>query len=659
MKKLILLALLGVFTINITAQKAKTRSVGFRYYHLPYAPLHGAVNTYATIIHNTSTKVKLDGYKENNYLVLQGFDKTDPSKAGVVIEFSIYGVQSKADIKTKEITKKVDDKEVKITKYYYYISSKTSAEFKLKYISGQTIKSANFNGGSYLYENESDLYDTNAEALTAFNKNKKALVKNADDSGLELVLEWVKSYLDNNHGYYYTTAYASISTGKGKKHDYSDLDEANELYKTAAVEYGTQGISQGFIDKSNKCIDVWKSAISEFDANNKKARISKKNIDKLYANIAYAYLYMNEFEKARQTVRKALTVGKSEGTEKSYIKKINDREYRYKANEKRKLEASSHVNTNSSTTSSTTTSSTATKTLNKKNNTTTKNNNIVNKKSLTIGAAVAIPIKGINTSYRVKKVSKTYTSSMNEYLETTSFHYNGSSLKYKIKDANKRVDSTAYSYNQGNITETTYYYVKGMGRNWKKDEKKTITYDLINNLVVKKVTRSEELIYKYNGSGGLEALIRKKLLYDNIMYKYTFHFNSNKLSQVKSFRFRDGEWLEEEDMVLNFNHRNYTVKQAEYGTVYELDYRNGPLSRIQKYKNFNVEKEDMSYIFFYDADGNINKQKFKNSFGNTETYEIEYEQDEGNEELFLGTKDWRANTFFHQITFNDFFEADY
>ncbi len=654
MKKIILFALLSFLTINLTAQKARVRSVGFRYYHLPRNPLNGSVTTYATIINNTSTKVKIDAARENTYLVLQGFEKTTPSKAGVIIEFSIFGVQSKVDIKSKEITEKIDDKEVKKTKYYYYISSKTAAEFKLKYVSGQVIKSANFNGGSYLYEKKSGLYDSKVAAAKDFNKNKVALEKNADNAGLELVLEWIKKYLDDNHGYYYTTEYVSISTGKGKKHDYTDLDEALALYKEAAAEYGVQEVSAGFIDKSNKCIEVWKSAISEFDASNKKARISRKNIDELYANIAFAYLYMNEFEKARQTVKQALTVGKADGMEKSYIRQIDEREKRYKANEKRKQEFSASTG---NATNNNTNNNTSDNTVTIEN--TENNNTAIISTGVTMDKAIAVPLKGINPAYRVKTVSKQYKIGMNEYAETTNFYYDGNKLRYKIKDADKRVDSIVYKYNSGFINETCYYYNKGMSKKWLKDEKKAVTYDVINNLVVKKVTRNEELIYKYNGNGGLDALIRKNLLYNNVMYKYTFHFAQNKLAQIKTFRFRNGDWVEEKDQVLNFNNKNFTVQMAEYGTVYELDYRNGPLSRIQKYKNFNVAKEDMSYTFFYDANGNINKQKFKNSYGDNENYEIQYEKGDGNEELFLGTKDWRANTFFHQITFNNFFEASY
>ncbi|MEN8122888.1 MAG: hypothetical protein ABFS35_21290 [Bacteroidota bacterium] len=644
MKKLILLTFLGFLAYNAIAQKAKNRSVEFKYYHLPSNPLRGNVSKYAVIVNNTSTKVKIGNDRIESYLNLQGFEKVAPSNAGVILEFSVYGVQANIDVKTKEVTEKVDDKDVKKTKYYYELTSKTSSKFVLKYKSGQIIKSMDFNGGSYLYSEKSGLYDTKAEVQKLFNSKKVALEKNADDSGLQLVLDEVKKYLDDHHAYYYVAKYESVATGKGKKHDYTELDEAIETYRDAAAEYGVKGVSEGFINKSNECIEVWKSAISEFDANDKKARISKKNIDRFYWNVAVAYLYMNEFDKAVQTLNEAMTVGKSTVSEKYFIGQIKNRKNRYELNEKRKLEFSSSVTSASTNNTST----------NTENNSTNKNNTFAS-----IGKAVFVPSKGINNEYRVKKVSKTYKNGISEYVEITNFYYDGDKLIYKLIDSEKKVDSIAYNYSSGSVNTSQYSYSKAMGKKWIKSNNKDVSYSIINNLVVKKTTRSEELIYKYNETGGLDALIRKKLLYGNIMYKYTFHFIKDKLSQIKTYRFRDGEWVEQEDQILNFNHKNFTIQQSEYGTVYELDYRNGPLSRIQKYKNFNVEKEDMSYLFFYDTNGNINKQKFKNSFGNTEIYDIEYEQKEGNEKLFLGTRDWRANTFFHQITFNDFFEADY
>lgn len=631
MNKLILLSLFALFSLSGIAQKAKNRSVEFKYYHLPSDPLSGAVSKYAVIVNNTSTKVKIGNARIKSYLNLQGFEKITPSSAGVILEFSVYGVQTNVDIETEEVKEKVDDKEVKKTKYYYYISSKTSSKFVLKYKSGTIIKSMNFNGGDFLYTHESGLYDTKAEAQKALNSKKTALLINADDSGLELVLETVKKYLDDHHAYYYLNKYESIATGKGKKYDYTELDEAVEVYKEAAAEYGVKGVSEGFIIKSNECIDVWKSAISEYDANDKKARISKKNIDRFYWNVAVAYFYMNEFDKAVQTLNEAMTVGKSTASEKYFIGQIKNRKNRYKLNEKRKLEANSTITSN----------------LNK---------NIGG----SVGKAVAISLKGINPNFRVKKVTKKYHSGINDYIETTYFYYEGNRLKYKIKNSKSRVDSIVYSYSHNKINEKAYYSVKSKGENWIKDEIKGVTYDILNRLITKRTKRGEELIYKYNSQGGLVALIRHtKNYYDDLMYKYTFHFNNNKLDQIKTFRFFEGEWKEHKDLVLNFNHSNSTVKIADRGFVYKLDYSNGLLLKIQKYNNFNIDKEDLKYIFKYDSNGNIIEQSFKNTYGNVETYEIEYEQKEGNEEMFLGTKDWAINTYFHQITFNEYFEVSY
>ena len=136
------------------------------------------------------------------------------------------------------------------------------------------------------------------------------------------------------------------------------------------------------------------------------------------------------------------------------------------------------------------------------------------------------------------------------------------------------------------------------------------------------------------------------------------HFRRNTLF-VKKFQFFEGEYKEQKDEALVFNYQAKRVNKQTGDNLFKYQKIGNKISRISKFHNFNENKLDLEYIFTYDAHGNIIKQSFKNTYGNMEYYEIQYEQKEGNEEIFLGTKDWVINALFHQITFNNFFEVSY
>lgn len=633
MNKTVLILFLAFIPMSLYAQKAKHRSIGFKYYHLPSEPLLGAAKSFSITVSNTSTKVKVGNGRINKYLVLDGFERVEPQKADVLMQFSIYDVHTNASINSKEVEVKEDDKKVKKTKYFYHVSSETLAKFEMKYKTGQAIKLMSFNGSKYLFEAESGLFNTKKEAQDAFNKNKKALLQNADDSGLEKVLTDIRAFVFDHYAYQYSTVYESIATGKGKKHDYSDLDLALELYRNAAAEYGLKGVSSEFIRISNECIDIWKKAISEYDAGNKKARISRKNIDALYMNISIAYMYMTEFDTAIQAMEAALSVGKSDGYEKAQIRKIKERKKRYELNEKRKLTANTVLVANVTNT---------------------------NPSGTTGMAAPAISLKGINPEYRIKRIVKKYHRGIDDYVDKMEYYYHGNRLSYIIKDTKQRIDSIAYDYNPRHINEQPYYYGKSGPKKWKTEQKYIRTYDITNGLVTKRTKLGEELIYKYNENGGLNALVRNKRdIGGYIMSKYKLTYQNDQLAKAQTFIFYQGDWTEHKDEALIFSNNGTVVNKLKGAKMYRAAMENGNIKKITKYKNFNESKEEFKYIYKYDPNGNIISQSFLNGYGDVETYEIEYEHKPGNEELFLATNDWPIFIYFHQLTFNEFFEVSY
>lgn len=333
MRKTILLFLAIGFLLPIQAQKAKLRNISFNYMHYPLNPLNINVKTYGVNVSNTSTRIKIGGDRERSYFVLEGFEKVSPDQADIMLNFELYGVQTAADILSKEETSKVDGKEVKKTYYYHVVTSTASAKFSIVDKAGKVIYSELMQGKDYENRSQSNLFATKAEAQADYNKNKDGIINSSDNSALDNILSAIKNYINNHYGYYKTTSAATIATGKGKKMDYTDLDQAFEKFQEAANNYNA-GNQEEYNRLAMECIEVWNKVLEEYNPNDKKARISKKNADSFYYNIANAYLYMDEFDTAIEYINKGLAIDNSIFI-KAMIGDIKDRQNRFAKNQER------------------------------------------------------------------------------------------------------------------------------------------------------------------------------------------------------------------------------------------------------------------------------------------------------------------------------------
>jgi hypothetical protein len=334
MKKLFILILaLSVF-FPLMAQKAKVRTARFQYMHYPKNPLPNWVKTYSTETTSTSTRMKVSGEQERTFLVLRGFEKAElGTPADVKLVFELYAVKTSADIQTKEESKKVDDKEVKVTYYFHQVTSEISGKFMIIDKNGTEVYKDVFSGSDFKNVANSDLYKTKSEAQTDYNKRKDAIISSSDNAALEKALSTYKAYMDNNYGYYKANDDALVATGKGKKHNYSDLDAALEKFHQAAEFYNSGNIEK-YKELATECINVWEKALTEYDPNNKKARISKKNADWINFSIASAYLYLDDFDKAIEYMNKGQEIDAGLQS-KSVLADIKDRKYRYEQNKAR------------------------------------------------------------------------------------------------------------------------------------------------------------------------------------------------------------------------------------------------------------------------------------------------------------------------------------
>jgi len=337
MKKVLVLFFAMLVILPSVAQKAKVRSARFKYIHYPKNPLPLWVKTYSVEVTNTSTRLKVGSDRISEYLTLQGFKEAETGTvADVKLVFELHGVQTSADIHTKEETKKEDDKEVKVTYYYHQVISKVAGKFTIIDKNGKEVSKDIFNGKDFENVSKSGLFKTRKEAQADYNKRKNGIISSSDNTALDNALSTFKGSMDKNFGYYMANDDAIVATGKGKKHDYSDLDAALEKFTEAANYYNSED-QEKYNELAKECIKIWETALEEFDLKNKKARISKKNADWLYLSMASAYLYMNEFDKAIECMNKGQEID-SGLQSKSILANIKDRKYCFQKNQEREQE---------------------------------------------------------------------------------------------------------------------------------------------------------------------------------------------------------------------------------------------------------------------------------------------------------------------------------
>jgi tetratricopeptide (TPR) repeat protein len=334
MKKTILLFLSICVLFTIQAQKAKLKNASITYMHYPSNPLSMDIKTYAVNVTNTSTRIKIGGDRERQYLVLEGFEKVTPDKADIMLNFELYGVQTNADVLTKEETTKVDGKDVKKIYYYHEVVSTASSKFSIVDKAGKIIYTQIMQGKDYENRSQSSYFNTRAEAEADYNKNKDGVINSSDNATVGKILSAIYDYINNNYGYYKVNSSVTIATGKGKDSEYADADEAVVKFEEAVNLYN-MGKQEEYNKIAMECIAIWEKILEEYDPNNKKARISKKNADSFFYNISNAYLYMNEFDKAIEYINKGLEVDNSVFVKMS-INDIKDRQNRYLKNLARK-----------------------------------------------------------------------------------------------------------------------------------------------------------------------------------------------------------------------------------------------------------------------------------------------------------------------------------
>lgn len=145
----------------------------------------------------------------------------------------------------------------------------------------------------------------------------------------------VNGILSDKYGYPTKSRMIEIYTAKDKNHDYSDLVKAYTDAQDGYLMLNGDREKNSAMSKLANAIQQWESTLKESDINNKKARISKKVTGALYANLAEAYSWMDDYSNAQLYANKAINlgVGKFKRHAQNILPFIQGQKARFLANE--------------------------------------------------------------------------------------------------------------------------------------------------------------------------------------------------------------------------------------------------------------------------------------------------------------------------------------
>lgn len=108
----------------------------------------------------------------------------------------------------------------------------------------------------------------------------------------------INLFLKSHYGYNTIPYELPFFDVKDKKQSYPDYHTAMEKTRTAFSVINTN--FDAFSASIKEAISIWEAALKEFDETNKEARINKDVAAGTYLNLATAYTWLNEFDKAQR-----------------------------------------------------------------------------------------------------------------------------------------------------------------------------------------------------------------------------------------------------------------------------------------------------------------------------------------------------------------------
>ena len=332
LKPILFLCSTIALALPASAQNLKNKSVKTTYFNYPTLPITG-VSTYQIeiskgplnvserdlVLPKKDFKNQETAVEKGNYFAYQAPDyqltSANPDVKIAVI-FGAFTITDKQMLDhdvpcTRKGEKATVDNLKTCPAYYYNLKYTLPCLIKFTNKEGQILYMEELGGGhqvdSILFgykRNSGYLYSKDLKA--AYEEKSASIVKEAFQLRLQA------ASLAANAALYFSEVQENVKvmTGKGKQ-DYSDLNTALETAIKGYEAYAKNSLSSEAGEKLRQAIAIWEKALTESNIGDKKARINGKVSYGLQANLATAYLYTGQLDKAVEMAGKAVKMANS------------------------------------------------------------------------------------------------------------------------------------------------------------------------------------------------------------------------------------------------------------------------------------------------------------------------------------------------------------
>ena len=259
----------------------------------------------------------------NSSINLEGYTK---GEGGAIVTLAILGFQN-ASITVKKTGTGA------ATKYKYTSSCKMPVKVTVEVPGEGVILSETVN--DKLQTSVIKSYDNQYEHQVWLIDNYDTFWAERQKALLSSALKAANALINDKCGYPKRTRSTEIYTVKKHKgHDYSDLIDAYTNVKSGYDLLFKDVERKSAIAKIENGIEIWEDALEETNPFDNKDRVNKKVTALLYANLAEAYMWINDFDAADNYLQKAKIGGVSKY--KTFAKRLqsvlNGLKARYEAN---------------------------------------------------------------------------------------------------------------------------------------------------------------------------------------------------------------------------------------------------------------------------------------------------------------------------------------
>jgi hypothetical protein len=330
----ILLTIIAVLFVcgNCYSQRIRSKSGRFEYIRLPIEPLPDNFKTFKVVpVYPASS-----GVYENEVMTqqlkkifkLESF-KSVEENPDLIIQVKLKDfVATNPQLQQKPVALSVEQK----MEYYYTVNYQyPMSAIVIDRVTQVEIFNGASNESGYVYS--TGAYPTTNQLSAVWGDGFEHHRKMKEDA-FSKNTQQLKNEIQSKYDFTPVTIFQEVWAPKTtKKQNYADLDSA-QMIAVKAYELIRPNSKNGFDSFRNGIslsVDIWLRALKESNLENDKARINSEVVSSIRYNLAHAYFWLDDLEKAKEQVAIAQTEFKETYWVEKLLKDISDKEARKKA----------------------------------------------------------------------------------------------------------------------------------------------------------------------------------------------------------------------------------------------------------------------------------------------------------------------------------------